>query len=162
MITQQELIELFDYRNGKIFIKHNIGKRSKIGYETGHLGDKGYLRLKIRSKSYLVHRLIFLMHKGYLPEFIDHINGDRADNNIDNLREATRSQNCQNAKLSKVNRSGVKGVSWHKYNQKWYARISLDGKRIDLGYFDSLIEAEATIKATREKLHGVFSNHGGV
>jgi hypothetical protein len=102
------------------------------------------------------------MHKGYLPEFIDHINGDRADNNIDNLREATRSQNCQNAKLSKVNRSGVKGVSWHKYNQKWYARIRLDGKRIDLGYFDNLIEAEATIKATREKLHGVFSNYGGV
>jgi len=66
--------------------------------------------------------LIFLYHHGYLPKFVDHIDGNKKNNRIENLREATKSQNAMNQKVSTRNTSGIKGVMWHKRDKKWFVQ----------------------------------------
>ena len=100
------------------------------------------------------------MHKGYLPKTIDHINGDKLDNRIENLRAATVGQNQHNRKTNANNTSGYKGVSWNKGCNKWLSQIKLEGKRIHLGYFDNLEEAAEVVRKAREELHGDFAHHG--
>ena len=79
---------------------------------------------------------------------IDHINQNKLDNRRENLRLSTRSKNMHNAKMSTLNTSGHKGVHWSKSNKKWQVRIRVEGKRINLGYFDKIEEAAiAYIKA---------------
>ena len=100
------------------------------------------------------------MHKGYLPKIIDHINGDKLDNRIENLRSATVGQNQHNRKTNTNNTSGYKGVCWDKAMKKWRARIKLEDKSIHLGYFTNAEEADKVVRAAREELHGSFANHG--
>lgn len=158
MITQKLLNELFVYENGKLFWKQLVknNTRSKIGDEAGYISSTGYLRLSINRKMYKVHRLIYLMKHGVMPEFIDHIDGNRLNNNIENLREATKSQNQHNKNLQSNNTSGIKGVSLHKASGKWRAVIN----EKHLGLFDSKNEAIVKIQHERKKLHGNFANNG--
>ena len=78
------------------------------------------------------------MNHGELPEFIDHIDGNSLNNRIENLREATNSQNCMNGKLRKTNKSGHKNVYWHKSAKKWSVEIKVFGKKKYFGLFDDL------------------------
>ena len=81
---------------------------------------------------------------GHWPKhIIDHINQDPSDNRWDNLRAVNHSQNGLNSKISKNNRSGYTGVSWHKQKRKWQAHIRIKGKRRFLGYFTSIEKAYA-------------------
>jgi hypothetical protein len=97
-LTQEKVKELFEYRDGALFLKNRT--TDSIGRSVKHLNGKiagtpdssGYLQTKINGKLHLNHRLIFLMFNGYLPSFVDHINGKRSDNRIENLRSATISQ----------------------------------------------------------------------
>jgi hypothetical protein len=91
---------------------------------------------------------------------VDHINGDKLDNRRANLRLATIGQNRQNAARRKDNTSGVKGVSWKRGENKWRARIVVDGKERHLGLFDRLEDAERAVRTGREALHGAFTCHG--
>ena len=161
-LTVDLLNELFDYdkETGDLIWKACKSRRVKVGAIAGSLESNGYKRLKINFKSYLVHRIVFLMHKGYLPKTIDHINGDRLDNRIENLRAVTANQNQHNRKLNSNSTSGFKGVSWCKRDNKWKATIKLEGKRINLGRFNTIEEADAVVRAAREELHGTFANHG--
>ena len=161
-LTVDLIKHLFDYdkETGNLIWKVRSSRRVEIGYIAGRMQSAGYWRIRINSKEYLAHRLIFLMHKGYLPKTLDHINGDRLDNRIENLRAVTASQNQHNRKLNSNNKSGYKGVAWVKNMKKWKACISLENKTINLGNYNTPEEADEVVRKAREELHGAFANHG--
>lgn len=165
-LTQELVRKLFEYReDGCLIWKYHPDKSKKyyIGTVAGMLMSDGYYRVSILGKKYRLHRVIFLYHKGYLPEFpvtIDHITGNRDDNRIENLREATKSQQNYNKPISNSNTSGIKGVCWDKTNRKWKTKVESNGKRYTVGYFSDIEEAKNAVRQLREKLHGEFCNHG--
>lgn len=117
----------------------------------------GYLTGNIFKRGFRAHRVIWAMHFGAWPEAeIDHVNGDRADNRIANLRPATSLENKKNTKKSVANSSGRKGVYWHKGAGRWLAQIVSDGRHNYLGLFDDLEEAGAAYARASAELHGKF------
>lgn len=154
-ITQDLLRELFDYRDGELYWKVSV-KNIKIGDRAGNLHKSGYCRVGINNKTYLKHRLIFLYHHGYLPEFLDHIDGDPSNDDIDNIRIATKSQNAMNRK-KKLSSSVYKGVSWKKSHMKWVAQIHIDGARKHIGIFDSEIDAAHAYDKAAIAAYGMFA-----
>lgn len=148
-ITQACVKELFDYcENGTLIRKIKTANKNKIGDIVGSNNGNGYLRLFIQSKSYYVHQIIFLWHKGYIPKEIDHKNGIKTNNKIENLREATHSQNGKNLTIRKSNLVGVNGVGYDLKRNKWVSSIVVDGIKKHLGRFDNLNDAiEARKKA---------------
>jgi hypothetical protein len=152
MITKQEVLDLFEYCDG------NLIRKSNNKFMKGATAS-GYFRANINGKNHLVHRLIFLMHHGYLPLFIDHINGNKSDNRIENLREAAFFQNCQNRKIRPDNTVGYKGVYWHKASQKWGVQVGFKGKRKYLGLYANVELADLVATMAREKYHGKFACH---
>jgi hypothetical protein len=105
---------------------------------------------------YLTHRIIWLISNGKFPvKTIDHVNGNRADNRLVNLREATYKENSQNRVKPKNNTSGTKGISWSKKSQKWKAYITTS-TREHLGYFSCLEDAIVARKAAEAKHHKDF------
>ena len=140
-LTQELVQSLFTYRDGNLYWKKiNPHSKVKIGDIAGNIDKKDRVSIKISNKLYKAHRLIFLYHHGYLPKEIDHIDRNPLNNNINNLREVTRQENCRNrTKLkyrnNKLTTSIYKGVCWNKQIEKWIARIMISGQRINLGYF---------------------------
>lgn len=156
--TQAELRELFDYRGGQLIRRIATSSRARVGSVAGNAGnDKGYVYVSIRSKLYSVHRLIWIHHNGAIPEGaqIDHANGIRDDNRIDNLRLALNGNkdNGQNRTCNKNNKSGYMGVSWHKQTQKWVANIMVSNKQKHLGLFSTPEEAYAAYLKAKKELH---------
>jgi len=158
-LTQQQVIDLFEYKDGHLFWKH---ERSNIPLDkmAGYIGPDQRVRIRCKSKNYLSYRLIFLMHKGYLPQYIDHIDGDRLNNKIENLREATISQNNQNIKKRITNTSSEKNVYWCKRRKKWTVKFTLNEKQVYVGHYVDLELAGFVAQMAREKYHGEFANHG--
>lgn len=110
-----------------------------------------------------LHRLVMarVLGRDLEPEErIDHVNRDGLDCRRENLRLATHAQNMANRRLFKNNTSGVRGVSWHKAKGKWCARISVNGKRILLGYFDEIEDAKSTYEKAAVKHFGEFYGGG--
>ena len=161
-LTVDLLKHLFDYdkETGNLIWKIKPSAKVKVGDIAGSLKPTGYIYVGINKQRYRAHRLVFLMHKGYLPKTIDHINGDRADNRIENLRAVTANQNQHNRKMNANNTSGYKGVCWDKTLNKWRSQIRLEGKRINIGCFDNIEEAAEVVRKAREELHGDFAHHG--
>jgi hypothetical protein len=95
---------------------------------------------------------------GEFPEMsIDHINGIKTDNRLQNLRLATKSQNALNSKRHKDNTSGYKGVSWNKRLAKWGARITINGKYKHIGLFKNVEDAASAYAAAAYMHHGEFA-----
>lgn len=144
-IDKDRMLELFNYNpdTGILSVKsiRKGDRRSEIGSEAGFESSVKnsklkYRRTEIRSTSYKVHRIIYVMMTGEQPENIDHIDGNGLNNRWDNLRSVTRSENMRNCKQRTDNTSGVKGVSYYKQTKRWLAKITNDeGKRMNLGYF---------------------------
>ena len=150
----------FEIRDGELLTKVKWGRnRFPIGYKVGTLA-KGYVLVKFEQKRYSAHRIIFYMTHGYCPEYIDHIDGNRLNNRIENLRPATQSQNLSNRTMSSNNKSGVKGVSWYKDRNLRCAEIGYNNKTKRVGYFESLELAEEFIDLARQLVHGEFANNG--
>lgn len=105
-------------------------------------------------------RIVFLIHYGYMPKIVDHINRDTLDDRIENLRAATRTQNQANAKRRKHCQSGYKGVARSRNGSRWHARIRKDGKCIHIGTYDSPAEAHAAYVAKAKELFGEFACAG--
>lgn len=167
-ITKEYISSILEYRNGSLYWKkrddvpNHINVRD-VGKEAGYPAKGGYWYIEINSKPIYRHRLVFLMHKGYLPEFVDHIKsnpGEPHDDRIENLREASREQNQANRRINSNNTSGIKGVVWDPRSGKWRGRISKNGKRYNIGYFTTLEEAEEKMSAARKELHGEYANNG--
>lgn len=157
MITQAKLKELVLYVDGQLIRKKSRAKHP-AGVPIGCKMQKG-IGTKIGGQFYRLHRLIYLYHHGYIPEQIDHINRNCFDNRIENLRPATSSQNASNRKRFSNNKSGLKGVCWHKRIQKWGVSCSVHGKQKHYGYFGDLLSAASKAFAVRTQLHGQFANH---
>ncbi len=157
--SRQCLINLISYDEltGKLTWKVKPNGRVELGSEVGHRRKDGYLSTKIKRKNYLVHRLIWRIAYGEDPECdIDHINGDRSDNRLKNLRLATRQQNLRNSANLKNNTTGYKGVFFHSQSGKFRARIIISGKRIHLGSFDSKHEAAIIRHFAETKYFGEY------
>jgi len=117
-----------------------------------------YRQVKLFGKMYKVHRIIWLMKTGSFPDhYIDHIDGDGLNNRWSNLRSATPSQNMMNQRVRSDSITGIKGVSFDKQRNKWYAYINVDGKRKMLGRHDVLEEAVAARREAEKRLHGEFT-----
>ena len=159
MITQKDVQECFDYADGLLFWKNvsHPNKQSLIKKPAGSLHKSGYRHISWRNKVHKAHRLIFLLHHGYLPKEIDHINANRQDNRIENLREATRSENQCNRSILKSNSSGCQNVSWHKKSNAWVVRIMKNGKSKLIGYFKDLEFADLVATEARDLYHGKFA-----
>jgi len=162
MITQNQVRDLFDYRDGELYWKVSLAHKIKINDMAGSINNTGYKRVGINNKDYLNHRLIFLMFYGRLPTFIDHIDNNPLNNRIENLREATKSQNSQNAKLRANNSSGAKNVYWLKRDRKWRVELNIGGKRKNFGHYYDIKIAKFIADTMRYKYHGQFANHGEV
>jgi hypothetical protein len=159
MLTQKYLQDLFDYQDGCLIWKTQLAYRGKSGTIAGSKRNDGYFQVGINNTDYLLHRLIYLYFHGVMPKYIDHIDGSRNNNKIDNLRECTNQQNSFNSRISKNNTSGIKGVSWDKSRDKWQAKCTLNRKTIHLGRFDSIEQADLALRSWREQNHGQFARN---
>jgi len=157
IFSQQNLKELFDYKDGNLYWKKSKGRR--IAGTLAGTKSHTYCQVCINYVLYRNHRLIWIYHNNECPKEIDHINGNTFDNRIENLRNCSKSQNQFNKKISKNNTSSIKGISWSKQKKKWRARISVDGQEKHIGFFDCLKKAEKAISQKRILLHGVFSKN---
>lgn len=117
----------------------------------------GYRHISWMGKVHKSHRLIFMLHHGYMPKEVDHINSDRADNRIENLRAVTRSENQCNRGVLASNTSGYAGVSWHKKSKAWVVRVMKDGKTNFQMYFKDLELAGLVAVEARALYHGVYA-----
>lgn len=138
---------------------YRIFKRKFAGKPAGSIKkSSGYVLVCVLGRSILAHRIIWAMVHGYDPvDCIDHRDLCRSNNRIDNLRQATRSQNNMNKSLRPENRSGVKGVFWHKASNKWSAAITVDGCKRHLGVFSTFEEAVEARRVAAQTFHGEFA-----
>jgi hypothetical protein len=160
VITKELLCALFEYQpDGRLLRRITSNPRAKAGTYSGSVGKGGYLRTQVAGKLYFNHRLVWLMHRGSWPKNLDHINGNKLDNRIENLRECTQTQNMQNCPNKKSNTTSVKGVGWRPSRGKFRARIVVNGKEICVGHFLELEEAAKAVQEARTKYHGEFARH---
>lgn len=128
------------------------------------IGKNGYKAGRINWRLYYAHRVAWVIANGQWPAGqIDHINGDRTDNRIANLRECIPTENNMNAALPSNNTSGHIGVSLDKRSGRWEAHIGMPGtgRKLSLGLFDSMDFAIVARKAAERAL-GYHRNHGRV
>lgn len=170
MLTKDIAEDRFWHIQGKLFYKPKaeITWREEVWNERFagsecNSKSRGYYRVCItihgKEEKYLVHRIIFLMVKGFMPKSIDHIDHNKINNNIDNLREADHSANSKNMSMYSNNTSGFTGVSWSKTNKAWKALIKACGESIHLGYFDKKEDAINARNKANVK-YGFHKNHG--
>lgn len=159
-LTQSELKEYLDYdADTGVFIRKAHPKISAcyhgkiISKGTSH----GYVQMTVKGKKYRGHRLAWLYFYGAFPlGEIDHINGKKDDNRIDNLRDVTRQENCQNlVKPKSGSVSRVIGVTWIKATGRFRASIGNNGDKIYIGTFNTKEEAHSAYVAEKRRLHWV-------
>lgn len=156
-ITQERLKELFTYDSSGTFIR-----KIKSKLITANKGTKRYLRLFVDGKDYSLHRLIFLYHYGYLPKQIDHMDNDRFNNRIENLRESTQQHNCLNRTHHKNSKNKYKNFYKVSGSNSYCVQIIVNGKRKYFGSYKNIEEANKIAISLREKYHGEFANNGRI
>ena len=163
MITEKQLKDVLNY-NPETGIFTWLTRPSNsihIGDIAGGLHHTGYIHIRINGKKYSAHRLAWLYTQGQWPkDQIDHINGIKDNNKLSNLREATSSQNNANSNMRCSNKSGRKGVYWHKGKGMWAAQITTNSKVKRLGTFTCKDKAYAAYCKAADKYHGKFANYG--
>lgn len=134
---QDYLKGLFRYKDGELYWRVSRSNRIKEGQIAGDIDGRGYRRIYFDGRHHKMHRIIWIMHNGDIPLdiLVDHIDQNRQNNLIENLRLVTKSQN-------NLNRSDVKGVSWDKVRKKWKAQISIENKTRCIGRYDTYEEAK--------------------
>jgi hypothetical protein len=164
MLTQGRLKEVLEYcpETGVFTWRMRVANCVRVGDVAGSLHkEDGYINIRVDGRAYPAQRLAWLFMTGEWPTaFVDHEDTVRSNNAWTNLRQATNTQNQHNAALSSSNTSGVKGVHWLVEYGCWRARVTAYGKRIEVGRFATLEDADVAIRAAREQLHGEFANHG--
>jgi hypothetical protein len=151
--------ENFRYEGGFLYRTTNRGGE-KVGSVAGWLTEcngRPYRKMSINGKTAYVHHIIFLLHHGFLPKYIDHKDGDSTNNKIENLRSATQSQNMANSTMKSSNTSGYKGVTFRKDTGKWQAALMVNGRHISLGSHVTKEEARDAYFFGSQKHFGEFA-----
>ena len=140
--------ELFDYKDGLLLWKQSKRGGRRAGREVGYGGNNnGYKWTKIDGRYFLVHRLVYLFHTGEWPDLIDHIDCNKTNNCIENLRASNKSQNaCNLKKLLSNNTSGFTGVYWSANAKKWIAQYTRNKNRYYVGLYDSPVVASQSLQ----------------
>lgn len=151
----------YDAESGKFYRLRVVNDKEnhlwRIGKEIGNPSSNGYLDISIGNQKWTAHKLAWLISYGYYPDMIDHINGDKQDNRLSNLRLSDSLQNMRNRGKNKNNSSGYNGV--YLNGSKYRARIKINGKLINLGTFDSIEDAvNARVRANLE--YNFSDKHG--
>lgn len=168
-LTAEFVRSIFDYNpeTGIFLWKHRFEickcvinwNKKHAGREAGRTTRSGYREVNINNNFYMVHRLIWLHATGEWPKNeIDHINVNKLDNRLINLREATRTQNTYNRIIKKGNNTGFRGVRFRDdVKKKQFAVcIGFKGRTINLGYYKTAEEAHEVYKKAVKKYHGEF------
>lgn len=122
------------------------------------INSSGYHAGTLLNRRYLAHRVVWAMEYGSWPDsFIDHINRDKTDNRIENLRLASNSENMMNTDAYSSNKSGYKGVSFKPSKGKWVAQIGFRNTKKHIGYFDTPQEASKAYQEVSKQMHGSYS-----
>lgn len=172
-ISKELLIELLDYRpgTGDFFWKErsikyfptenvrNLWNSQFAGKKAGHRMAGGYWVIGLFNKPHYAHRLAWIIEYGVVPSYVDHINHNRDDNRIENLRSVSRMENEKNQRLSSRNKSGICGVSWVKRDGNWQTYINIYKCRITLGNFYDFFQACCARKRAEVRF-GYHANHG--
>ena len=161
MITQELLKSLFDYHEDGYLIRKKNGKKVVCSPTSKHR----YLRVLVDGQPRLLHRMIFLHQNGYLPDTTDHIDGDRFNNKIENLRSVTQQQNCLNKKHKSNSSSPYKNVYLQpspkdeNWKRNWVVSLTVDKKRKYIGSFEDVELANLVAQEARNKYHGLYARH---
>ncbi|MDU6435210.1 MAG: HNH endonuclease [Pantoea sp.] len=154
-----EILRCFSYsaETGEIYRMVTKRKRDTPGQRAETTCGTGHLQVKVLGRRIQAHRMAWFLFYGTWPAGeIDHINGVKTDNRIENLRDCSKSDNQCNRGMNRNNSSGYKGVYLHKKSGKWMARIGRQGKSYGLGYFSTPQEAYSAYCAAASNLHGEF------
>ena len=158
--AQNKLNSLFSYskETGVVTRKVKTGNNTVVGADVGCKNNMGQLVCGVEGKMYLVHRLVWVMLFGGIKKnnVIDHINGDRADNRLVNLRSVPHEINSRNMRTRGNSKSGYAGVNYYKSLGKWQARICVDGKSKHLGYFATVDDA-VVVRRKAERRYGFIN-----
>lgn len=157
ILTKEFLHTLYEYESGYLISKQKRGPAT-IGKKIVTKHKDGYISTTINRKRFYVHRLIYMMFHGELPRFIDHIDGNRANNKIQNLRPATESQNNVNSKGR--SKSGYKNIYFDPRKNHYLVVLIINRKKNFFGCFKDLELACLVAEEARNKYHGEFANHG--
>ncbi|WP_299197009.1 HNH endonuclease [uncultured Amphritea sp.] len=157
-LTKDWVCYLFDYKDGRLYWRSTFNSKARGGNRAGKLHSSGYRRISIDGVLYLEHRVIYIWHHGDIGEYdIDHINGTKDDNRIENLRTCTNSQNQANRKTTK-GYSIYKGVKYDEGCSKpWRATIQLAGESYNLGSYSSEEQAALAYDSAARKRFGEFA-----
>jgi hypothetical protein len=162
MPSQRRIKELFTYDDkGHLRAKITSSHHRKAGDIVGCLKTNGYKMAMVDRVNYYIHRLVWVYHNGPIPDgmVVDHINMERKDNRVENLRLVTRTENNKKLSLRSDNKTGVIGVSWCRRWKKYHARVKISGKEVFARYFHNLEEAAKAVEQARQsfgfdELHG--------
>ena len=150
---------IYDPDNGKFFWKkESLNKARKVGEEAGSYAGNGYSIICVENKRFSGHRLAWYFYYGEWPDFhIDHMDGDKQNNKINNLRKSNPSVNMKNRGLNKNNTTGYSGIQ--KSRNKWRVRVRIDGKLLNFGTYDNIEDA---VRVRNEVYieYGFHPNHG--
>lgn len=148
----QRLCDKFYYSEGKLLYRG--GPRNPEGEEPGWVGGTGYRMVSLdRKKQLKTHRVIFALHHGYFPDLIDHIDRNKLNNKIENLRDVNHQINALNSNLRKDSTSLFTGVTYKKEKKRWKAYIKEDYVQKHLGYFDT---KEQAVEARANYMKGKY------
>lgn len=152
-ITYERLRELLDYSSETGLFTWKVDRRrARAGAVAGRRHPNGYTYITVDYQHYRAHRLAWLWVFGVWPNGdIDHINRERSDNRISNLRSVTKSENQQNRSINSNNKSGFMGVSWHGKSLRWQAHIRTNGKSRNLGTYLTPEAASAAYIAAKKQ-----------
>jgi hypothetical protein len=159
ILTQEYLHSIFIYKDGELYWRQRPSHNIKAGSIAGYTQTNGYKAVRVNKKMYKTHRIIFLMFYGWMPAQVDHKDTNPSNNQIENLRSVTLSENSYNAKKRVDNKSGVKGVYWHKESKKWSVQVTVNKERKFFGLFDDLELADLVAQEARTKYHGQYARH---
>lgn len=160
-LAWQKVFDLWEYKDGELYWRVKCGR----GVSVKRPGDKvntkpdslGYCYVTWKRKHYAIHRIVFLLTHNWLPDCIDHIDGNPSNNRAENLRAATRLQNQFNRRTNTNTKTGIKNVTPHQ--GKWQVRFSVKGKTKHYGCFEDIELAELVACEVRDMLHGEFARH---
>lgn len=162
-LTQDYLKSILHYNpeTGVFTWLKRLSMNTKVMGVAGTINTDGYARVVISGRAHPAHRLAWLYIYNHFPKTqIDHINLNKSDNSINNLRLASASNNQRNKGLMKSNKSGYKNVSWCTRAKKWKVGLKVNRKSIHFGYFSDIQDANTAAINARNLMHGEFSNHG--